>query len=149
MKERLANPFHPKPLRLSFWTYPIYIIDGEKPKGFSAEEHIKTELEWQKFKVVRSNQVRKGNTGIHVAGEMEKVFNDIQGMPDFFCCRKIKGKAPEYFFVEVKSNADGIRVSQLDWYVRHPNLSVIIACPNTINITMSNFKDKLKEIGLL
>lgn len=63
--------------------------------------------------VIKKEFPRLRDSSLYENGEIGKV-----GIPDFFIYKKDR-----YRFVEVKSEHDGIRLTQLRWFKNHPDIS--------------------------
>lgn len=56
---------------------------------------------------------------------MGKMLSDNKGIPDFFV-----SKGDKHFWVEVKSDNDGVRPSQIEWAATYGDYVIIVAVVN-------------------
>lgn len=101
----------------------LYMIfrDIETDKRINAEEFVKEEFEKKGFEVRREPICDSRYKNI-----------DRVGRPDFTIYPVLDSKTHTYsnypFFVEVKTNGDGLKMNQLEWIKKYTDLKVICFC---------------------
>jgi|TARA_Y100000310_G_scaffold340893_1_gene438212 hypothetical protein len=68
----------------------------------------------------------------------KQLFKKEIGLPDLYV---VKGE--EKYFIEVKTNGDGLRTEQLEWILNNPRKKVIVFC-----LKQKIYKEKIKQIHL-
>ena len=109
-----------------------------KGKIFNAEHFAVLYFKKKGYDVYISTKVRKSGkfqeefvlkyySNSRIFKKIMKSFDDKKGIPDLFLV-----KDDIIYFVEVKSNKDGLRIDQLRWIQNHPEFQKIIFCVKEI-----------------
>jgi len=104
----------------------VGIIEIPK-RGLNFEDDVRDFFLKCGYKVVRGNKWSRKN------GEPRT------GVPDFYVT-----SPDDCFFVEVKSELDGLKPSQIRWMMRHPNKKILLVIPS--DASNRHVKEEIKLI---
>ena len=106
----------------------LKIIEIEVNEKINAEEFVKEH--YSNFKIDKLTNYVDSPLWKILPQKLVKIrYDELAGTPDFLVTPKrddSEGKIVNFFFVEVKTNGDGLNVVQLEWIRNHPDIPVLV-----------------------
>jgi hypothetical protein len=131
------------------------VVEIAVDKKINAEEYIKKVYTNMGVKIKRLRDLIDESHNSFPKELIKIRYNDFRGMPDFLVIPKFKeegytSKAEDFFFIEVKTNGDGLRVEQIEWMKNHPELSILVLyLKQKLNDGNDGIPPKPKVLGIL
>jgi hypothetical protein len=113
------------------------VIEIERINSINAEEYVRKIYIDLGIKIGRLRDLLN-EAHNSIPKELIRIrYKDFIGMPDFLVIPRYKddygitsnyytSKAEDFFFIEVKTNGDGLRCEQMEWIKRHPEIQVLV-----------------------